>query len=186
MSKQVIFTGQPAGEMSLSIWFAVGAWPRSQVLEALGWLTSGLVHGLQITTRHLRGDLRGVEEHFTTWLRFSDDPRYRQLPAVVVSAFGIASWNAWRLGRADVARTREGQMRAAANGNNEYDVAFSEYCAAFLRVSMREYELAEASAARALELSEKNQFPTNRSICSMFSRLGASAARSRDRGDHTD
>jgi tetratricopeptide (TPR) repeat protein len=117
------------------------------------------VHGLQITTRYLRGDLRGVEEHLTTWLRFFDDPRYRQLPAAVVSAFGIASWNAWRLGRADVARTREGQMRAAVNRSSAYDVAFSEYCAAFLRVSMREYEQAEASAARALELSEKNQFP---------------------------
>jgi tetratricopeptide (TPR) repeat protein len=49
---------------------------------------------------------------------------------------------------------------AAANGNNPYEVAFSKYLAAMLRVYMREYEPAEALAERALELSEKHQFKT--------------------------
>ena len=47
----------------------------------------------------------------------------------------------------------------AANVNNPYQVAFSTYSAAGLSAHMREYEQAEASAERALELSEKNQFP---------------------------
>ena len=50
---------------------------------------------------------------------------------------------------------------AAANRGNPFDVANSEYCAAYLRVYMREYEQAEALAAHALELAEKNQFPNS-------------------------
>ena len=48
---------------------------------------------------------------------------------------------------------------AAANRGNPFDIASSEYCAAYLRVYMREYEQAEALAAHALELAEKHQFP---------------------------
>ncbi len=52
------------------------------------------------------------------------------------------------------------QMMAAANENNPFDVALSEVYAARLRVSyLREYEQAEALAARALEVAEKHQFP---------------------------
>jgi len=72
-------------------------------------------------------------------------------------AFGFASWNAWTLGRADVAREREAQMMAAAD-TNPYYIALSGFYAAVLRAYMREYEKAEALAARALELSEQHQF----------------------------
>jgi predicted ATPase len=47
----------------------------------------------------------------------------------------------------------------AADPNNPYDVACSEYCAAILRVCLREYEPAEALAARGLARAEKHQFP---------------------------
>ena len=55
-------------------------------------------------------------------------------------------------------------MMAAANANNPYDVACSGYFAAYTRVCMREYEQAEALAARALELSEKHQFPIRQHV----------------------
>src|SRR6266851_5527250 len=117
------------------------------------------VYTLQIMTRYWRGDLAGAEEHFSAGLKFFDDPGFRQRPTgPVVIAFGLASWVAWRLGRADVAREREVQMMAAASGNNPYAVAWSGFFAAYLRVYMREYEQAEILAARAVELSEKHQF----------------------------
>jgi len=48
---------------------------------------------------------------------------------------------------------------AVANRDNPYELAFSLLFAANLRRLMREYEQAEALAARALEVSERNQFP---------------------------
>jgi predicted ATPase len=75
-----------------------------------------------------------------------------------VATFAYASWNAWILGRADVARERLAQMMAAVNSNNPHLVAFSGWLAAHLRVHLREYEQVEALSARTLELSEKHQF----------------------------
>src|SRR5262249_20629553 len=45
------------------------------------------------------------------------------------------------------------------NCGNPFDVASSDYCAAYLCVDMREYEQAETLAAHALQLAEKYQFP---------------------------
>ncbi len=118
----------------------------------------GSAYSFQSWTRYLRGDFAGAEKHFTTGLAFFDDPVLRQLPtALIVSSFGIASRNAWTLGLSAVAREREVQMMAAANKNNPYEMAVSGVHAAQLRVYMREYDQAEALAARALELSEKHQ-----------------------------
>jgi tetratricopeptide (TPR) repeat protein len=73
--------------------------------------------------------------------------------------FGIASLNAWMLGRAEVARDRDLQTRTGAIESNPYDVALSAMVAAHLRLHMREYKQAESLAAQALEISEKNEFP---------------------------
>ena len=117
-------------------------------------------HFLQLTTRFFRGDLAGAEQHFTAGQKFFNDPTFRQSPgATAVSTFGVASCNAWILGRADVARQREVQMMAAANRNHAYDLVWSWYWAALLRAYMREYEAAESLAVQALELCEKRQFP---------------------------
>jgi class 3 adenylate cyclase/tetratricopeptide (TPR) repeat protein len=119
----------------------------------------GLGHSCRMIVRYWLGDLAGAEENFTAGLKFFDDPGFRQSPDHAVIAFGHASWVAWRLGLADLAREREVQMMAAARGNNPFAVAWSGFCAAYLRIYMREYEQAEALAARAVELSEKHQFP---------------------------
>ena len=117
------------------------------------------VYTLQLPTRYWRGDLAGAEEHFTAGLKFFDDLGYWQLLGGAVTAFGYASWVAWTLGRADVAREREIQMMAAASPSNLYAMTVSAHLAAHLRAYMREYEQAEALAASALSLSEKHQFP---------------------------
>jgi hypothetical protein len=48
---------------------------------------------------------------------------------------------------------------AAADPNNSFDLAWSDYLAAQLGVVLREYEPAEALAAQGLARSEKYQFP---------------------------
>ena len=126
----------------------------------------GAAHAGQIQTRHFRGDLAGVEKHFTAGLAFFEDPLLRQVSSAIgMSAFGTASYNAWTLGRAGVARERMAQMMAFANGNHPYEAALSGVHSAQLRVYLREYEQAKALATRALELSEKNQFPDFKAIC---------------------
>jgi tetratricopeptide (TPR) repeat protein len=131
-------------------------------------ISFGLAYELQIFTRHWRGDLASVEMHFTEGLKFFDDPGFRQFSAAAVATFGTASWNAWTVGRADVALKREAQMTAATNVNNPYQVAFSKYFAASLQVRMREYEQGEMLAAQALELSENHQFPWLAALCRGF------------------
>jgi class 3 adenylate cyclase/tetratricopeptide (TPR) repeat protein len=127
-------------------------------LREAGPTSLGVAHHLQILTRYSRGDLAGVEKHFSAGERFFDDSGLKQYPGATVSAFGFASFNALALGRADVARARMARMMAAANRDNPFDAALSGYYAAVLRVLLREYEGAEALAVRALELSEKHQF----------------------------
>ena len=121
----------------------------------------GRVHHLQIMTRYYRCDLTGVEEHFRAALRFFDDPGFRDPAhgATVIAAFGFASMNAWILGRSEVARERGAQMMARMNEANPYEAAFSLMFDALLRSFLQEHERAEASAARALDLAEKNQLP---------------------------
>ena len=116
----------------------------------------GVAHTFQVMTRHFRGDLAGAEEHYAAGLKFFDDPSFRLTREPRLSAFAYASWNAWMLGRADVARERMARM--IINESNPYDLALSGYYVAYLRVYMREYRQAEALAERTLELSEKNQF----------------------------
>jgi hypothetical protein len=55
-------------------------------------------HTIQMIGRYVCSDLRGVEQHFTSGLEFFSDPGFRQFPGMGVSAFGVASWNAWLLG----------------------------------------------------------------------------------------
>jgi tetratricopeptide (TPR) repeat protein len=62
---------------------------------------------------------------------------------------------------------------AAAIGNNPFDVAHSGYWAVRLHVYLREYEKAEISAARALELSEKHHLK----LVAALSRVGLGEAR---------
>ena len=120
----------------------------------------GRAHAIQIMTRFYIGDLAGVEEHFMAGLQFFEDPDLVRLFMSGRLAFGMGSWNAWLLGRADVAREREAQILAAANTkpSDIANMAWSEFYAAVLRTRLGEYEKAEALAAHALELCEHHQF----------------------------
>jgi hypothetical protein len=85
-------------------------------------------HFLQLTTRYQRADFVGAERHFTAGHRYFDDPDFRRNPgASAVSAFAVASWTAWILGRADIARIRLAEMTATANESNPFHVALTKY-----------------------------------------------------------
>jgi tetratricopeptide (TPR) repeat protein len=94
----------------------------------------GMAHAMQTLTRYHCGDLAGAEQHFTAGLKFFDDPAFRQVPGAALWTFAQASYNAWILGRADVARKRMAQMTAFVNRNSPYDLAISQVAAAELEI----------------------------------------------------
>src|SRR5262249_34050907 len=85
----------------------------------------GLAYDLQVAVRFLRGDLAGAEEYFARGLKFFEDASIWPLPVLRLNPLGVASWNAWELGRADLARERLARMMAAANQNMPAEVAMS-------------------------------------------------------------
>jgi tetratricopeptide (TPR) repeat protein len=117
----------------------------------------GNIHFLQVVTRHLRGDLAGVEEHFTAGLKFFDDPDFLRDRGSRVAVFSTAAGNAWMLGRAEVGRERNRLMMPAEHESNSYVVASSLLYAASFQKVVRDFEGAETLAVQALELSEKHQ-----------------------------
>lgn len=86
-----------------------------------------MAHAIQILTNHNRGDLIGAEEHYTTGLKFFDDAAFRQVPGAASWTFGIASYNAWLLGRPDVARERMVSIASAVSENRPYDKRYQVY-----------------------------------------------------------
>jgi class 3 adenylate cyclase/tetratricopeptide (TPR) repeat protein len=131
-------------------------------------ISLGRVYNLQVQTRYLRGELAAAEEHFTNGVNYFDQPAVkRQFPGIIAGcAFG--SWNAWLIGRAELARQREAQMMAAVDAHVPYDVGTSTMFVAYLRAYMREYEQAEELAARALAESEKHQFQLVTGLCQIM------------------
>ena len=143
-----------------------------------------MAHDLQIATRHYQGDLAGAENYFTLGLKVPSSAEFGHTPGIVMPAperywqiikrFGFASWNAWMLGRADVARERMARAMAAVNRDgNPFDLAHSGYFAARLHIYLREYEQVESLEAQTLELAEKHQFQ----ILAALSRVGLGQAR---------
>jgi predicted ATPase/class 3 adenylate cyclase len=120
-----------------------------------------VAHELQIGVCYWRGDLAGVEENFAAGLKFFEDPGFRQAGAGILrpNAFGHASWNAWKLGRAELARERAARALAETNQNNPGELMFSLQVVGALHRAMREYEQARQLFSRSLELSQSVQIP---------------------------
>jgi tetratricopeptide (TPR) repeat protein len=120
--------------------------------------TLGLAHGLQVITHYWPGHFAKVEKHLAEGIAAFEDPAFAQFPGVAIGALGFAAWNAWTIGRADLARQRVARMMAISDVNNAFDAAFSHVQAANLQIFIRNYEQAQTLAARSLELS-RDQFP---------------------------
>ena len=116
----------------------------------------GRAHAGQMRTRFFVGDLAGVEEHFLAGLKFFEGPDIIRQPVGTISAFAVASWSAWTLGRADVARDREARLMAVGV-TNLFVTILKAYYAAHLRAFLREYDRVEAWAVQVLELSGQRQ-----------------------------
>ena len=112
----------------------------------------------EIWTRYWRGDLTDVEKYFAVGSKFFDSlpPTGQSLGSL--PGFAYASWSAWTIGYANIAREREAQMMALVRTDHPYDLAYSAALAARLRLYMREFEQAEGLAARALEVARKINF----------------------------
>ncbi|MBV8771511.1 MAG: hypothetical protein JO166_04135 [Deltaproteobacteria bacterium] len=152
-----IFHAYIAGELSIAAAFA------NEVFEFASRegnpTVMAYLYYMQLLVRHHRGDLLGAENHFVAGLEFFDDPVFRGAPTnPAITVFGWAGCNAWALGRADLARERLAEARAAVRPANPYDLAWSNRLEAALYLLTREYETAEALAARALNLCEKHRF----------------------------
>src|SRR5262249_43301 len=116
------------------------------------------VHVLQMMVRHWRGDLAGVERHFTSGISVFADPSVRLSP-IVPLAFGVPAINAYIIGRVELALARIEQLMAAKDESNAFHGGFLMGIGGMLYVQMREYEKAEPLLNQAGELSEKNQLP---------------------------
>jgi class 3 adenylate cyclase/tetratricopeptide (TPR) repeat protein len=119
-----------------------------------------LAHSLQMQVGVFRGDLIRTEEHFVAEMKIADDlSKRREYSLILVQDFATAALNAWLQGQSDLARRRLAEMLAITNANNPYEAALSQIFAAYFYFFLREYEQSETFATRALELSEKHQFP---------------------------
>ena len=132
-------------------------------------LTLKRVRVLQIRVCHYRGDIAGVEKHFAAGRDVFEQPRLGERPSLdAIVALGPAVLNAYQLGRTEIGRERLATMRRAANQNDQFEIAFVEMYAAVFYNLLMEYEQAAPLAARALELSEKYEFPVLASISRIY------------------
>ena len=88
----------------------------------------GMAHAFQTCVRYQRGDFAGVEQHYTEWRKFVDDPLFRQVPGAAIWTFFAASYTAWIAGRSDVARERLARITEFANKHNPHDLVLSGLC----------------------------------------------------------
>jgi hypothetical protein len=111
------------------------SWP-----SGTGVQEAGHVHRIQILTRYWRGDLIGSERHFAAWLASFGDPLVCQSHFIndAVNALAFASFNAWVLGRAKVARERQAEMIVVANRGSPFEIANARYCANRLELYLRD------------------------------------------------
>jgi tetratricopeptide (TPR) repeat protein len=119
----------------------------------------GYAYGVRMLTSHYLGRLVDAENDFAVGSAFFGNPDVRELPAGVLSVLMVGSWNAWIMGRPDLAVNREAMLIAATDVDKPYELVNSWYGSAYLRLCMREYRDAERLAAKALDLCQKHEFP---------------------------
>src|SRR5215472_4828389 len=115
----------------------------------------------QHQARFYGGDLIGAEQHYARLSSCLEAAAgFRQLPGAIVISMSYAGLRAWMLGRADLARERMAQaVSFARDTKNPYDLAFGLFFESWLYLLLKEPRRAEAAAAQALTISEKNGFP---------------------------
>lgn len=127
---------------------------REGSLPVLGFAYSAGVHA-----RFYRGDLIGVEEHFTGFGEVLETVNLSQIPAAAAITMGHAAVSAWTLGYADKARRRIGDAIAFAGKNkNPYSMAFARFLESWLYLWLRNPQNAGTAATQALDLAKEHGF----------------------------
>lgn len=124
-----------------------------------GAASLGNVHELYVATYFLTGSLLEAEDHFARGVEHFHGADIKELPGTAIAAYGWAAWNAWALGKIDLARSRLVQMTKMANLERPYDTAFSAVFAATVNFYLRDYPQAEAIAESGLTVSDQHKFP---------------------------
>jgi DNA-binding winged helix-turn-helix (wHTH) protein/tetratricopeptide (TPR) repeat protein len=112
----------------------------------------------QVENRFYRGDFLGADEHFERGRAFFEAPEFAKIQYGPAAAFGMASWDAWVLGRPEVARERI-LCASKRTRRDPYELAVLNQMVAVLHAFMREFREAEAAAAQALIDSGRRGFP---------------------------
>ena len=116
-------------------------------------------YNAQVQTRFYTGDLAGVEEYFEKLSPLLDTVGGRQAPGNNIVAIGVASLNAWALGREHLSRERIGRALAVAEGSKDpYDTAMALHFLGNLCALQRDPERAEAVAQKLLDVARENGF----------------------------
>jgi class 3 adenylate cyclase/tetratricopeptide (TPR) repeat protein len=117
-------------------------------------------HMAQMTSRYRLGELVEAERYFERGSAFFENEIFKRVPGTIPQTFGNASQIALLMGRADTARRRIGYaISTAQQSANPYDEAFAQFMAAMLHLLLKNTTEAEASALRALTLSDEHKFP---------------------------
>jgi class 3 adenylate cyclase/tetratricopeptide (TPR) repeat protein len=118
----------------------------------------GLAYVAQVNARYFSGDLLGAEENFALGAPFFDAAQKE--PGLSVMVYGFASHNAWMLGLADTARERlEKEFVAADELASPFQLAFTQFVAAMLRLQLKQPEAAKRFADDSISLSAQHKFP---------------------------
>jgi tetratricopeptide (TPR) repeat protein len=124
-----------------------------------GQTSLAFAYRAQQTVNFFRGNLTGAEANFARLSGFLESAGFRQSPGAVVQALSFASWSAWILGQADLARERIDQAIAfAGNSKNLYDLAIGRCFEGWLYWFLRDHQRCEVAATQGLTISEKHGF----------------------------
>jgi tetratricopeptide (TPR) repeat protein len=106
--------------------------------------------------RYWLGDLANAERFYIDGCAYFDDPAFVNEPVgAVIAAFAYGAWNAWLLGKPDLARQRIKLMNAVTDQRNPHRASFADQHEAALWAMMREPARAERQVKRALEISRE-------------------------------
>ncbi|MEQ1818323.1 MAG: AAA family ATPase [Terricaulis sp.] len=112
------------------------------------------------TTRCRSGDLAGAEEAFRAGEPLFSTALYARRPGAAAQAFGNGAVNAWVIGDIAEARRRiQPVWELARTSDNPYELAFSQYMAAWVAALLGDFELAREFANGSIEQSAEGRFP---------------------------
>jgi tetratricopeptide (TPR) repeat protein len=117
----------------------------------------GFAHAVQVIIRMYRGDLLGAEDYFVRGNTFFNAPGFQETLGLSAYTFSQAGHVAWVLGRADVARYRDG-LACSCAPSEAYSLAVARYQSAKLHVFLQDPETVASLSKQAIRLCDEHGF----------------------------